>query len=59
VNAVAPYLKAVTGALVAGLGVLASGLDDGGLSAQEWIYAAVSFLVGLGAVYTVPNKTTG
>lgn len=55
-SVVAPYLKAITAALVAGLGVLASGLDDGGLSAQEWLYAAIAFLVGLGAVYTVPNK---
>jgi hypothetical protein len=55
-SAVAPYLKAVTAALVAGLGVVATGLDNNGLSGQEWVYAVIAFLVGLGAVWAVPNR---
>jgi hypothetical protein len=55
-TAVAPYLKAVTAALVAGLGVVATGLDNDGLSGQEWVYAVIAFLVGLGAVWAVPNR---
>jgi hypothetical protein len=49
------YLKAIVAALIAGLGALATGLGDGSLSAQEYIYAAIAFLVGLGAVWAVPN----
>jgi hypothetical protein len=58
-TAVATYLKAVTAALVAGLGVVATGLDNDGLSGQEWVYAVIAFLVGLGAVWAVPNRPTG
>lgn len=50
------YLKALVAAAIAGLGVLATSLDDGGLSAQEWIYAAIAFLTALGAVWATPNK---
>jgi len=53
----APYLKALTAAFVAGLAVLATGLDAGGLSAQEYVYAVIAFLGGLTAVWAVPNKT--
>lgn len=55
-TALSPYLKSITAALVAGLAVLATSLDNGELTAQEWIYAAIAFLTGLGAVYAIPNK---
>lgn len=48
--------KSIVGALIAGLGSLATGLGDGSLTAQEYIYAAIAALVGLGIIYTVPNK---
>jgi hypothetical protein len=46
--------KAIVGALVAGLSVLAGAVGDG-VSAQEWITAAVAALGGLGLVYVTPN----
>lgn len=52
------YAKALASALIAGLTGIATGLADGGLSAQEYVYAAIAFLVGLGLVAAVPNKTT-
>lgn len=52
---VSPYFKAIVGALVAGLGVLAAGLDNNELNGQEWLNAAIAFLVALGAVWAVPN----
>lgn len=48
------YAKAVTGALVAGLTALLPALDAG-VTAAEWVTAAVAFLVALGAVWAVPN----
>lgn len=50
------YLKAIVAALIAALAVIATGLDDGGLSAQECVYAAIAFLTALGAVWATPNK---
>lgn len=52
---VAPIAKALIAALVAGLGGIAVALDDNAISAQEWVTAAVAFLVALGAVFAVPN----
>ncbi len=52
----APYLKAVTAALVAGLSVLSTSLTDNNLTSQDYVAAAVAFLVALGAVWVVPNK---
>lgn len=54
----AAYAKAFTAAVVAGLTAAAAGLDDGSLSAQEWIGVAIAFLVALGAVWAVPNSPT-
>lgn len=55
---IAPYAKAVTGAVVAGLAALLPAVEDGnGVSAGEWIATVIAFLVGLGAVYAVPNRT--
>lgn len=55
---IAPYGKAVTAALVAGLGAAATALSDGTISAQEGVNIAVAFLVALGAVWAIPNGTT-
>lgn len=49
------YAKALVGALVAGLSVLQQGLDADGISAQEWMAAAIAALVALGAIWAVPN----
>lgn len=54
---VAPYAKALVAALVAGLTAIATGLEDSSLNTQEVVYAAIAFLVGLGAVFAVPNKS--
>lgn len=50
------YFKAIVGALAAGLGSLAASLDAGSLTAQSYIYAAITALVALGAIYVVPNQ---
>lgn len=49
------YAKALVGAVVAGLTSLQAALDDGGITAQEGIGAAVATLVALGVVWAVPN----
>lgn len=51
-----PYLKAVVGSIVAGLGVLASGLDDDTISSQEYIYAVIAFFTALAVVWATPNQ---
>lgn len=53
------YAKAFVGALVAALTSIATGLDDGALSAQEWVTAAVALLVAFAAVWATPNKPAG
>ncbi len=50
---VAPYAKAVTGALVAGLSVLLANADN--LTARDYIAAAIALLVAGGSVFAVPN----
>jgi len=55
VNRVAPYYKAVTGAVVAFLSALIAGLQNGGLSWTEILTAIIALLVGGGAVFTIPN----
>lgn len=52
---IAPYAKAVTAAVIAGLSVILSGLDDSSVDWQEIISATIAFLVGLGAVWAIPN----
>jgi hypothetical protein len=49
------YLKAVVGALVAGLGALATALADNAVAPIEWVTVASATLVALGAVWGVPN----
>lgn len=50
------YAKAIVAALIAGLGSLASSMDDG-LTGQEIVGSIVTFLVAAGVVWGVPNKT--
>ena len=54
-NTIAPYAKALTGAVVACLSYLQPAIDDG-LTASEGIGAAVAFLTGLAVVWAIPNK---
>ena len=55
---IAPYAKALIAALVAGLSVIGAALaESDALTAQDWISAALAFLVALGAVYRVPNAS--
>jgi hypothetical protein len=49
------YLKAITGAVIAGLTSLQASLE-GGLTAAESITAAIAALVALGAVWAIPNS---
>lgn len=51
---IAEIRKAIVGALIAGLSVLAGAAGDG-ISTQEWLTAAGAALAGLGFVYGVPN----
>lgn len=52
---VSTYAKAIAGALIAALSVLATALADGSVTSGEWIKTAIAFIVGLAAVYVVPN----
>lgn len=59
---IAPYAKAVTGAIVAGLGSLAVALtpDEAtgtvSVTAAEWVAVTIATLVASYAVYEIPNK---
>lgn len=48
--------KAVVGALVAGLSAIATGLGDNILTGQEYVTAAIAFVVAFGVIYQTPNK---
>lgn len=52
---VAPYLKALIAAVVAGLSVILNSLNAGSLTARDYVAAVIAFLVALGAVFAVPN----
>lgn len=52
----APYLKALTAALVALCGALAVALEDGSINAQEGATCAGAFLAALAAVWAIPNQ---
>jgi drug/metabolite transporter superfamily protein YnfA len=54
-NKISPYYKAIAGALVAFLTAISTSLDDGTLTAQDWIGALIALLVGLGVVFAIPN----
>ena len=53
---VAPYAKAIIGALIAFLTAIVTALDSGGISAAEWVTAVVALLIAGGAIFSVPNK---
>lgn len=53
---IAPYMKALIGALIAGLASLQQSLDDGAVTAQEWTGIAIATLSGLALVWAIPNK---
>ena len=54
---VAPYYKAVAGALVAFLSALVAALNSGDhISPQEWVTALIALVVGAGAVFAIPNE---
>ena len=55
-TALAPYRKAVVASLVAGLTTLAVALEDGSVSAQEWVYVVIAVLTAGGTTYVVPNR---
>jgi hypothetical protein len=55
VEKIAPYYKAVAGALIAFLSALISGLVDGSLSWVEILTALIALIVGGGAVFRIPN----
>lgn len=53
---ITPIMKAIVGALIAGLGSLSQALDDGSVDAQEWIAVVIATLAAFGVVWAVPNK---
>jgi len=53
---IAPQAKAFIGALVAFLTAIATALDNGSISAQEWVFALIALIAGFGAVFSIPNK---
>lgn len=57
-NKIAPYAKAILGALAAFLTAIATALDDNTISMQEWITAVVALIIAGGVVFRVPNKPT-
>lgn len=50
-----PYAKAITAAVVTGLGTLQVAYADQVISTGEWVNVAIATLVALGGVYAVPN----
>jgi hypothetical protein len=56
---VSKYLKAFVGAIIAGLGSLATALVDdkgfGDLTDGQWVVAVIAFLTAFAAVWAVPN----
>jgi hypothetical protein len=56
-----PYLKAVVAAVIAALTALSAYLVNntslGDITAGQWVQVGIAFLVALGAVWAVPNKT--
>lgn len=50
------YSKAIAAAVFSGLGSLYLALDDGGVTAKEWVAVAMAMLLTTGAVGAMPNK---
>jgi len=51
--------KAVIGALIAGLGTLATALVDNSITPLEWVGVGSTTLIAAYSVWRVPNKTGG
>jgi hypothetical protein len=58
-NKIAPYAKALIGAVVAGLASAQQALDDGVISPAEGVGIAGAVFAGLVLVFSVPNKDSG
>jgi hypothetical protein len=56
VEKIAPYAKAVIGALVGALAALSQALDDDSVTKNEWVGVAIALLGGLAFVFAVPNR---
>jgi hypothetical protein len=56
-SALAPYRKALLAFFVAAIPVLLSNIGSDGLELQDWLQALAAGVVGLGAVYAIPNAT--
>jgi hypothetical protein len=52
---IAPYYKAVAGALIPFLTAISVSLQDGTLTGQDWVQALIALIVGGGVVFAVPN----
>lgn len=51
----APYAKAITGTVVAGLGALGTALTDGTVTPVEWVAVATTALTASLAIWSVTN----
>jgi hypothetical protein len=50
------YLKAIYGAVAAGLGALSVAYADGAITGPEWVTIAIAAFGALGVIWGVPNK---
>ncbi|MFB6675617.1 hypothetical protein ACFCWG_24965 [Streptomyces sp. NPDC056390] len=50
------YLKAIAAAVAAGAASLVTALNDGTVTGQEGVTAALAVLAALGITWAVPNK---
>ena len=57
---IAPYAKSIIAAIIAGLSMLSGFLINdtslGDITAGQWIAVVIAFLVGLAAVFAIPNS---
>lgn len=49
------YSKAIVAAVLGGLGAAVTALEDGLITGPEWATIVTTLLVGLGAVWAIPN----
>jgi hypothetical protein len=52
------YLKAIFGAVVAGLGAAQIALADGHITSTEWVQIAIATVTAAGVIWGVPNIKT-
>lgn len=57
-DALLPYVKSLIGGLGAFVGAVATGYNDGSMSAGEWWTATGAGLAVVYAVFNLPYKTT-